>query len=148
QLEREVVASEMVKLDVDAEAVLIEGKVHRRVLRQSQTYMTAAGEVSVWRTLYKDRSDDEGRCVSPMELTLGVVGGFWTPRAAQQALWVVAQMTPKKAEELFGRVGNMEPSKSSIDRLPKLVSESWEEDRTRLEEALRDSLQIPEGAVS
>src|SRR5882724_10725479 len=63
QLERDVVATEMVKLDVDADAVLIEGKVHRRVLRQSQTFMTAAGEVSVWRTLYKDRSDDEGRCV-------------------------------------------------------------------------------------
>jgi hypothetical protein len=148
QLERYVVASEMAKLDVEDDAILIEGKVHRRVLRQSQTFMTAAGEVSVWRTLYKDRSDDEGRCVSPMELTIGVVGGFWTPRAAQQALWVVTQMTPKKAEELFERVGNMDPSKSSIDRLPKLISESWESDRTQLEEALRAGLQIPEGAVS
>ena len=148
QLERDVVASEMVKLDVDDDTVIIAGKVHRRVLRQSQTFMTAAGEVSVWRTLYKDRGDDEGRCVSPMELTIGVVGGFWTPRAAQQALWVVTQMTSKKAEELFARVGNMDPSKSSIDRLPKLVSESWESDRAHLEKALRAGLQVPEGAVS
>lgn len=148
KLERDLVASEMSRLDVDADAVIIDGKAHRRVLRQSQTYMTSAGEVVVERTLYKDRSDEEGRCVSPMELTMGVVGGFWTPRAAQQALWVVTQMTPKKAEELFGRVGNMGPSKSSLDRLPKVLSERWERDRSTFEGAMRDGLQIPDGSVS
>jgi len=148
ELRRDIIAEEMARLDVDAEAVVIDGKPHRRVLRQSQTYMTSAGEVVVERTLYKDRSDDEGRCVSPMELTLGVVGGFWTPRAAQQALWVVTQMTPKKAEELFERVGNMDPSKSSLDRLPKVISKIWEGDRAKFELALRDGFQIPDGAVS
>ncbi|MBK9129715.1 MAG: hypothetical protein IPM13_18315 [Phycisphaerales bacterium] len=126
EVERDLIAAEMKRFDVDADAVVIQGKVHRRVLRQSQTYTTAAGEVVVERTLYKDRKDDQSRCVSPMELTIGVVGDFWTPRAAQQALWVVTQMTPKKAEELFGRVGNMDPSKSSLDRLPKLVADIWE----------------------
>ena len=46
------------------------------MLRQSQTYMTSAGEVVVERTLYKDRKDADGRCVSPMELALGIVGDF------------------------------------------------------------------------
>ena len=146
--ERDVIASEMAKVDVDVAAVEIAGTVHRRVLRQSQTYMTAAGEVVVERTLYKDRGDADGRCVSPMELTLGIVGDFWTPRAAQQALWVVTQMTPKKSAELFERVGNMDPSKSSLDRLPKLLSERWEDDREAFERALREGLEIPEGAVS
>src|SRR3954470_219143 len=72
EVERDVIAAEMVKLDIDADAIVIAGKVHRRVLRQSQTYMTSAGEVSVERTLYKDRTDEDGRCVSPMELTLGM----------------------------------------------------------------------------
>ncbi len=136
------------KLDIDAGAIVIDGKVHRRVLRQSQTYETSAGEVVVERTLYKDRSDQDGRCVSPMELTLGIVGDFWTPRAAQQALWVVTQMTPKKSAELFERVGNMTPSKSSLDRLPKLVSERWEERREDFERVLREGFEIPEGSVS
>jgi hypothetical protein len=148
ELERDVIAAEMAQLDVDAEAVLIEGKLHRRVLRRSQTYVTSAGEVVVERTLYKDRTDDDGRAVSPMELTLGIVGDFWTPRAAQQALWVVTQMTPKKAEELFERIGNMAPSKSSLDRLPKLIAERWEGQRETFEEALRDGLAIPEGTAS
>jgi hypothetical protein len=83
-----------------------------------------------------------------MELTIGVVGDFWTPRAAQQALWVAMQMTPKKGAELFERVGNMDPSKSSLDRLPKIIAERWEDDREAFEKALRDGLQIPEGTVS
>ena len=148
EAEREIVAAEMARHDVDVGAVVIDGRVHRRVLRQTQTYMTAAGEVVVERTLYEDRSDDEGRCVSPMELTLGIVGDFWTPRAAKQALWVVSQMTAKKSAELFKRVGNMEPSKSSIDRLPRLLSERWEDDRETFELALREGVQIPDGAVS
>jgi hypothetical protein len=148
QAERDLVAAEMKRLDVDVEAVVIQGKTHRRVLRQSQTYMTAAGEVVVERTLYKDRSDGEGRCVSPMELQLGIIGDFWTPRAAQQALWVATQMTPKKGAELFERVGNMTPSKSSLDRLPKELSERWEGRREDFEKMLRDGLQIPEGTVS
>jgi hypothetical protein len=148
ELERDVVAAEMAELDVDAEAVLIAGKLHRRVLRRAQTYVTSAGEVVVERTLYKDRTDDEGHAVSPMELTLGIVGDFWTPRAAQQALWVVTQMTPKKGEELFQRIGNMAPSKSSLDRLPKLIDERWEGQREAFEEALREGLVIPEGAAS
>ena len=148
EFERDVVAGEMAKLDIDVPAVVIDGKVHRRVLRQSQRFMTAAGEVSVERWLYKDRADGGGHCVSPMELTMGVVGGFWTPRAAEQALWVVSQMTPGKVEELFKRVGNMAPSKSSIGRLPKEVSERWEGSRADFEEALRAGLVVPENAVS
>jgi hypothetical protein len=68
EAERDVIADEMARFDTEADAVIIDGKVHRRVLRQKQTYETSAGEVVVERTLYKDRTDAEGRCVSPMEL--------------------------------------------------------------------------------
>jgi len=60
----------------------------------------------------------------------------------------VTQMTPKKSAELFKRVGNMTPSKSSLDRLPKLISERWEEDREGFERAVRDGFEIPEGSAS
>ncbi len=148
EFEREVLATEMRSVDIDEPAIEIAGVVHRRVLRQSQTYMTAAGEVVVERTLYKNRADAEALCVSPMELQLGIVGDFWTPRAAQQALWVISQMTPKKGEELFERLGSMSPSKSSLDRLPKEISKRWEEDREAFERALREGLEIPDDAVS
>ena len=110
--------------------------------------MTSFGPVGVYRTLYKDRDDPLERAVAMMELRVGIMGGFWTPEAAKQAVWVVAQMTPGLGEELFQRVGNMTPSKSSLDRLPKHISERWEEDRRALEQQLRSTLVVPQDAVS
>src|SRR5580658_4650233 len=109
--------------------------------------MTAAGEVVVERWLYKDRSDEDAHAVAPLERRLGIID-FWTPRAAKQALWVVSQLVPTKAEELFEKVGNMEPSKSSLDRLPRKLSKRWEADREELEATLRGSLVIPDEAVT
>jgi hypothetical protein len=47
----------------------------------------------------------------------------------EQASWVVTQMMRQRAEDLFARVGNMKPSKSSLDRLPKALGERWEAGR-------------------
>lgn len=147
-LERDLTAEIMAAHDVDAGGVEIDGKDHRRVLRASQTYQTVSGAVTVERWLYRERDDDSVRSVSPMELRLGIVGEFWTEQAAKQALWTVAQMTPQKAEEAFERIGSMSPSKSSLDRLPKLVSTKWEAHREGHELILRDALVIPAGTTS
>jgi hypothetical protein len=147
-LEREMLAEEMARADVDEGAVVVDGITYRRVVRCEETYFTAAGPVRVERTLYKDRSDEAGRTISPMELRLGVIEGRWTPLAAQQAIWVVAQLTPQRAEELFARVGNMTPSKSSLDRLPKALSARWEEERLQFEKALRAGDVIPQHAAT
>ena len=52
-------------------------------------------------------------------LRAGIIEERWTPRAAKQAVWAVAQMTPGDAERLFAMLGGMTPSKSTLDRLPK-----------------------------
>jgi hypothetical protein len=148
EVERELVAEELQRADVDAEAIVVEGVGYRRVVRASETYMTAAGPVRVERTLYKDRSDEGERAIVPMELKAGVVGGFWTPTAARQAAWMVSQMTPQAAETLCDRLGNMTPSKSSLDRLPKVLSERWNDDRKTYEKALREAMAVPEEAVT
>lgn len=148
EVARSAIADDLRAADEDAHAIEVEGRTLRRVLRSSQTYMTTAGPVEVERWLYKDRSEDEERAVAPMELRSGIVAGFWTPAAAKQGAWVVAQMTPGKAEELFDRVGTMKPSKSSLDRLPKALSAEWEAQRETFERGLRDKLVIPENAVS
>ena len=148
EAEREIVADVMAASDVEADAIEIEGRVHRRVLKSTQTYMTACGEVAVERWLYKDRADPTAHALAALDLRLGIVEGFWTQRAAEQCSWVVTQMTPQKAEELFERVGNMEPSKSSLDRLPKALGERWEAEREPFEQVLREAIVVPEGAAS
>lgn len=148
EAEREILGEELAKGDIDEEAVVIEGMMCRRVLRCAQTYQTAAGPVQVERTLYKDRTDPHMPSLVALDARVGIVEGRWTPLAAKQATWVVSQMTPQLAEELFARVGNMMPSKSSLDRLPKALSARWESDREAFEETLRDATEIPEGTVT
>jgi len=145
--EAEFVALELARLDVDAPAVEIDGVPHRRVLRCPQTYMTAAGPFSIERALYSTRQDGE-RAVCPMEFRAGVVEGYFTPLAAQNAAWAVAHLTPGEAETLFARVGGMCPSKASLDRLPKAMSARWEADRERFERRLRSQERVPACAVT
>ena len=70
------------------------------------------------------------------------------PRAAEQAAWVVTQMTPQKAKDLFERIRSMEPSKSSLDRLPKAIGDRWENAREANEQVLREAIVGPDGARS
>lgn len=145
---REILRDELAKADVDAEAVLVDGVQHRRVLRGTETYMTTMGPVSVERTLFQDHTDPAERAVAAFEARLGIVAKYWTPQAAKQAAWVVSQMSPGLAEELFQRVGTMAPSKSSLDRLPKDLSAHWEQDRIAFEAELRAVTVIPPDTAS
>ena len=145
---REALKEELRKADVDADSILLDGVAHRRVLRGTETYMTTWGPVKVERTLYKDRTDPDAKAVAALEARLGVIGGFWLPDAAKQATWVVSQMTPGLSEELFTRVGTMQPSKSSLDRLPKEIHDRWEADRVAFETELRTVTEVPEETKS
>jgi hypothetical protein len=147
EVEAEAVGEELDRFDVNIPVVMIDGVAHRRVLRSEQTYLTAAGPVCVTRTLYSTRQEGE-RAVCPLDLRAGIVEGLWTPLAAKQASWAVAHLTPQEAADLFAQVGNMRPSKSSLDRLPKQLSERWEQHRIEFESALRAEESIPADAVT
>jgi hypothetical protein len=145
--EAEFVAEELARLDVDTPAVEIGGVPHRRVLRSPQTYMTAAGPVTVERTLYSTRQDGE-RAVPAMDLRAGIVEGYFTPLAAANAAWAVAHLTPGESEALLERMGGMNPSKSTLDRLPKSLSARWEDGRADFERRLRADETVPKDAVT
>lgn len=149
EAQREVLAEALAAADEpDASAVVYQGAVCRRVLVETRQYMTAAGTVTVQRSLFRDRSDPRSRSFSPMEKRLGIIDGFWTPKAASEALWMTTQMVPAKAAEALDRMGGMKPSKSSLQRLPKALAEPWEANREEFERVLIDSQQIPEGTAT
>jgi len=148
KLEREVLAEELERADVNAPSVTQDGVRYNRVLRSEDTIFTTAGEVRVMRTLYKDHSNKSSGTLCPLELRIGMLEGRWTPEAARQAAWVVSQLTPKVGEELFRRIGNMTPSKSALDRLPKQLSVRWEEKRADFEKTVREAELVPDGAVT
>jgi hypothetical protein len=144
--EREALGQELSRFDLDVPAIEVEGKRYHRVLRCATTYTSAVGPVRVERSLY--RHPQGGHAVCPLELRAGIIEGSWTPLAAKQATWVVAHLTPKEGEELFELLGNMTPSKSTLDRLPKALSVHWERQRPQLEATLRQQEAIPPEAVA
>ncbi|MDA1267206.1 MAG: hypothetical protein O2816_19160 [Planctomycetota bacterium] len=132
--------------DIDEPVIWIDGVRCRRVGRWEAPYLGFSGEIRVERSLY--RPDGEERTLCPLELCAGIIEGYWTPAAASFAMWSVAHLTPAEASELFRRSGGMDPSRSTLDRLPKALSEGWEAQRTRFEESVRVGDEIPESAVA
>ena len=86
--------------------------------------------------------------MAPMELRAGIVAGHWTALAARQASVVVAHVTPQEGERVFRELGQMRPSKSSLDRLPKALGWAVGGQREAFEAALRASREVAQEAVT
>jgi hypothetical protein len=145
-IERELLGEELARYDVSAEQIEVSGVTYRQVLTTPETYLTAAGEVTVTRNLYRP-SGRGSKSICPLELRAGLIAGYWTPRAARQAAFVMAHLTPGESEAVFDEVGGMRPSRSSLDRLPKALSKPWEAQREEWEAALRLPETIPAEAM-
>jgi hypothetical protein len=146
-IERELLTEELNRYDVTAKQVEVEGVKYRYTVTSSETYLSAAGHITVTRNLYRP-SGRGSRSICPLELRAGIIGGHWTPRAARQAAYVMAHLTPGNSEALFDELGSMRPSRSSLDRLPKGLSPHWEAHRREWEAALRVQETVPgEAAV-
>ena len=141
-LECELMREELSRYDITAEEITVEQKTYRKVRCSSETYLTAAGCVTVARHLYLGiNAKDKTLC--PLELRSGLIAGYFTPRAARQGAFAMAHLTPGESEALFGEIGNMRPSRSSLDRLTKALSPHWENHRATWEAQLRQAETVP-----
>jgi len=146
-IERELLTEELSRYDVTAKQVEVDGVTYRYTVTSSETYLSAAGPITVTRNLYRP-SGRGSKSICPLELRAGIIGGHWTPRAARQAAYVMAHLTPGNTEALFDELGSMRPSRSSLDRLPKGLSPHWDAHRREWEAALRAQETVPgEAAV-
>lgn len=144
-IEQELLAEELARYDVTAEQIEVEGVRYRPALRSSETYLSAAGPITVTRNLYRPPGRGS-RSICPLELRAGIIRGYWTPRAARQGAYVVAHLTPGNSEALFEELGGMRPSRASLDRLPKELSTHWESQRQEWEALLRTQETVPREA--
>ena len=74
-IERELLAEELARYDVTAKQIEVEGKMYRSTLRSSETYMSAAGPITVTRNLYRP-SGRGSRSICPLELQAGIIRGY------------------------------------------------------------------------
>ena len=146
-VECEVLGEALARWDMDLPVLEIAGVNYRRVLRCEKSYLSAAGPLRVERSLYGTGvSGEVGLC--PLELRAGIVEGYWTPRAARQAIRTVVQMPAGEAEAHFAELANMQPSRSSLERLPKALQRRWEANRERFEAQLRSQWEVPAQAAT
>ena len=145
EVERTCLEQLLSDYDIDVEHFTVADKTYRRSHRCNKRYMTIAGEITVQRSLYRHARNGETYC--PLELSTGIVEQFWTPQAAKQAIHLVSLVTLAEAETVFKEFGHMQPSKSSLDRLPKQLSEKWEAQRETLDAQLCEQLDVPKVAT-
>lgn len=143
KLERELIATELERYDVAVPEIEVEGERYRRIMSSGKNYLSTAGEVRVERHLYRRIGAEQERCICPMELGAGIMGGYATPRAARQMNFAAAHLSPREAAELFVEIGGMRPSHNTIDHQPKIIAEVWAANRQQWEDILRQTETVP-----
>lgn len=146
QAQREVLATIIEEYDIDIPQFECEGHIYKQAIRNTKRYMTAAGEVTVERSLYRNRRNGKTYC--PLELRSGIIEDFWTPQAAKQAIHTVSLITPAEANRLFKALGCMAPSRSSLTRLPAKLNAIVEKKNRVLQAQLNKELTIPAQAAT
>ena len=101
----------------------------------------------VERHLYRP-AGCHAKSICPLELRAGIINGYWTPQAARQGTFVIAHLPASTAEALFQELGAMQPSRSTLDRLPRALSAHWEAHRADWEAALQAQEVVPAEATT
>jgi hypothetical protein len=135
--------------DVSCDVISVEKQIYRRKHKAPKEYQSALGPVTIERHVYVNRKKDgDGQCICPLELQTGIIESYWTPIAAKNATWALAHLTPQEVEDMLLQFGKMNPSRSSLDRLPKALNRCWEPQTVAYHEKLMTSESIPLNAVS
>ena len=145
-LERECIGEELARYDVRADRIEVGGESYQPVLQAAETYLSAAGPVRVERHLYRPAGRNT-KSICPLELRVGILRGYWTPRAARHGAFVLAHLPASTAEALFQELGAMQPSRSTLDRLPRTLSAHWEAHRQEWEAAVQGQETVPAEAT-
>ena len=133
-------------LDVDAPAVVIDGRVHTRVHRAEGRYYTLAGDVVVDRALY--RAERNGPVVDAITLRTGALAGGWLPETATAMAHLLQQGTAREAEATGQRLGRVAYSHSSFERVGQAVGQQYAERKTAIDDALIVALDVPAATQS
>jgi len=134
--------------DATCDVLSVKEQTYRRKHKAAKEYQTALGPVTIERHVYVNRKKDgDARSICPLELQTGIIEGYWTPMAAKNATWALAHLTPQEVEGMLLQFGTMNPSRSTLDRLPKALNQHWEPQTLTYHEQLIVNEGIPSNAV-
>jgi hypothetical protein len=134
--------------DVDEPELMIDGSLHRRVLRSSGTFRTMAGAVSVERSLYRPVGVRNAPTVDPVAVRVGAVGDGWLPATAAAMAHAVQMTTSRDAEQQARAQSRLPYSRSSFEAVAHQVGGHYVGRRADVEDALIERFEVPEPACS
>lgn len=130
-------AATLQSLDIDAPGIEVAGVGYRRTGRSRLPVTTSAGTVFVEQTTYRERGGHGGKTVGAVALGAGLMAGDVTVAASRLLCHLVAQMPPSDAKEVLAEFGAVEVSTSTLDRVAKRISETWEDHADAFFETVR-----------
>ena len=122
------------------------GQCWFRVAATPKTIMTTLGPVRYRRARYRNGASRAS--LVPVDDSLGLVDDYLTRPAACLGLLMMGHCTAREAEEFFSKTGGMTPSASTLQRLAHSLHERWESLGPQALESIRNTEDIPLGAVS
>ena len=142
----EVLGAWIESLDDGALRVERAGQRRFRVAATPKTIMSTLGPVTYRRARYRHGASRAS--LVPVDESLGLVNDWLTRPAARLGLMMMGHCTAREAEEFFSEVGAMTPSASTLQRLAYSLHERWEGLGPQALESIRNTEDIPPGAVS
>ena len=139
-------ATALSRYDLQLPRLTYQGKLYRRQPPTRGHYHTMMGSLTLLRHTYRPVSGN-GPAICPLELHSSMVLGTYTPRAAQFALALCAQMDYRSAEQVLEMGGQLGVSKSTLERDMMALSAVWQQEQEALDEAAFSQLELPKEAL-
>jgi len=134
------------RADTKAAQITIDGKDWGNRRESKGAYSSTFGEIVLPRSIYSQPGG--GRVAVPLDLRLGIHEGRYTPQMARVLMRASALMPEVEAEGFLKEVGVAMVSKSTLHRVPRLIAARYETRRAQIQEALRESDEVPDAAVT
>ena len=148
ELEKEAHRGLLQGLDIDAEQVVVNGKLYTRVGRYEAPYRTKAGPVTVMRSLYRANDTRNGKTVDAVSLRVGAIEEGWLPDTAKAMAFLVQQSPSREAEKAAQQVGRLPYSRSSFERVAHAVGALYVVMHAKVEDLLIEAQVVPKEARS
>ena len=136
---------ERIATELDADAVLINGRRHVRHEPGTVPYHSLCGPLPVVRYTYRDAEVRNGPTVVPLELAAGIVERA-TPALGYAVVRGYAVNDSRGVEQELWAAARVPPSRSTIERMATSIGEVAVERVEAVERAIRRCEPVPEGA--
>lgn len=135
-------------LNIDADRLLIGGKLHRKVMNSEGLYHCQAGDLRVKRALYRPLDDNNAPTVDTVSLRAGCVGDGWLPATATSMAFLLQQNPSRDCEQTAEQIGRLLYSRASFERVGHEVAKQLITNQENVYEKLIEEYVVPKEATS